>query len=298
MTRATAVTSALVGLALCASTATAASSAVFGSNNDGFGGFTHSPSSSTEVWTELTDSVQYRNTNLGTANSSLLKSIVLDRTPGTSYTITGVVKLTNGYADDNNRIGMYFFGDSAVVPNEDEAGALGLIFNTDDSSTGGPPGNNAQDNLAIRVGIDNTTLAGPVLRTQADTPTDTRYAQDLFGTEITFTTDISFVGANIEIDASMMTENGDVTTIPTLTVAAADYTGDYFGFVTRARARYYADGVEGSPEGRNLPWVMDYKSFTIDPEPVVVPGPLSSTAIAGLLGLGWLGRRVKALRQR
>ena len=52
--------------------------------------------------------------------------------------------MTDGYADDNNRLGIYFFGDSAIVPNEDEAGAIGLIFNTDDGVTGGSPGNDAQ----------------------------------------------------------------------------------------------------------------------------------------------------------
>ena len=46
-------------------------------------------------------------------------------------------------------------------------------------STGGAPGNNADDDISIRVGIDSTSLSGNVLRNQITVP----YAQDLFGTE-------------------------------------------------------------------------------------------------------------------
>lgn len=39
----------------------------------------------------------------------------------------------------------------------------------------------------------------------------------------------------------MITEDGDETIIAPVTVAATDYTGDYFGFVNRARARNYVE---------------------------------------------------------
>ena len=41
-----------------------------------------------------------------TENGSLLKSFTLDRSVGASYNIEGVVRLTDGYADDNNRVGI------------------------------------------------------------------------------------------------------------------------------------------------------------------------------------------------
>lgn len=88
---------------------------------------------------------------------------------------------------------------------------------------------------------------------------------------MTFETTITFVGANIEIVANMIDNNGSVTTT-NATVIAADYTGDYFGFVNRSRARYYA-GPGGTPEGRSLPWVMDYREFSItgnEPAPTLI----------------------------
>jgi len=218
-------------------------------------------------------------------NSSFLGEFVLDRSPGSAYTITGVVTLTDGYADDNNRVGMYLFGDAAVVPGELEAGALGLIFNTDDSSASGAPGDNADDAIELREGIDATPVhGGPSLRTQTITP----YAQDLFGTQVTFTADIAFIGTNVQVGASMTTADGEVTTIDPVLLTAADYTGDYFGFVTRARARNYVDGVAGSPGDRSLPWVMDYESFSIV-EAEFIPEP-SSLALLSLGALGVLRR--------
>jgi hypothetical protein len=251
-----------------ASTSLATEVFTFGSNNDGLAGFTQSPPveageppAPVAIWTTNADSLQYRNQDTGTQNSSLLRAFSLDRTVGRSYRMEGIVTLTDGYADDNNRVGFYLFGDTPVVPNEDEVGAIGLIFNSDDSSANGPPGGNKQDNLNIRVGIDASPTFATELRNQATTP----YSQDLFGTAITFTVDIMFtndgVDDNIEINATMTDSSGDETKA-SATVLAADYTGDYFGFVTRARARNYVEGGPNSPEGRSLPWVMDYVSFS------------------------------------
>jgi fibronectin type 3 domain-containing protein len=236
---------------------------VFGSSNDGSGGFTQmTPGTMNVTWSTQTDSVQYRNQDGGTQNSSFLREFVLDRSDGSSYTIEGVVHLTDGYADDNNRVGLYLFGDYAEAPNEDEAGAIGLIFNTDDSSASGAPGSNVDDDISIRVGIDSTGLSDDILRNQDPLP----YAQDLFGTDIALRADITFTNvggtSSIQIVGTLTDWTGAQTITPTVTVSADAYTGDWFGFVTRARARAYA-GPGGTPEGRSLPWVMDYKSFSI-----------------------------------
>jgi len=298
---------AIIGMNLGASTASALPIDVtFGSDNDGLGGFTQSPSSATEIWTTDTGSVQYRNQDNGTKNSSLLRFIPhIKRAPGFSYTMTGVVTMTDGYADDNNRLGMYLFGDSAVVPDQLEAGALGLIFNTDDGSRNqGPTGDNSDDNLFITVGID----ASPTLTSSPRNETTTPFAQDLFGTQVTFVTDIAFRSAGageeltdedgnvlstlaggelvIDIAASMTTFDGDVTSVGT-TVLASDFTGNHFGFVNRARARNFVEGVEGSFEDRSLPWVMDYNSFSMVPEPATM-------ALLGLGGLVMLSLRRSA----
>lgn len=114
----------------------------FGSDNDGLGGFNQSTPAATQTWSEQSGSIRYRTEDNGTLNSSLLRQIPLNRAAGQSYTITGTVLLVDGYTDDNNRVGMYFFGNAAEVPDQNEAGAIGLIFNTDDGA-GGTPDDNA-----------------------------------------------------------------------------------------------------------------------------------------------------------
>jgi hypothetical protein len=204
--------------------------------------------------------VKYRNQDGGTENSSLLREFTLDRSNGKSYTIEGVVHLTDGYADDNNRVGLYLFGDFSQVPNEDEAGAIGILFNSDDGSAGGAPGNNAQDNLNLRVGIDNTGF-DTVLRNQT-----VPYAQDLFGTDITLTVSITFTnigGTDRIVLEAWMTDAGGTSSVASATVDAVAYVGEWFGFVTRARARNYPTDPTPTAEERSLPWVMDYKSFSV-----------------------------------
>lgn len=128
-----------------------------------------------------------------------------------------------------------------------------MIFNTDDNSAGGAPGNNADDNVSLRVSIDGAALSDVVLRDQT-----IPYAQDLFGTTITLGADLTFyndgLDDRIQIDGYLI-DNGGTTMVSTSVLASA-YTGDYFGFVTRARNR----GVE---PGRNAPWTMDYESFSV-----------------------------------
>jgi arylsulfatase A-like enzyme len=260
----------------------------FGSAFEGLAGFTQStPATANESWSTETNSVRYRNQDGGTLNSSFLKEFPLDRSIGASYTIEAVVHLTDGYADDNNRVGIYLFGDSAEVPSEDEAGAIGLIFNTDDGASGGAPGDNSDDNIALRVGIDSTDLSGNYARNEGFVT----FAQDLFGTEIMFTADIDFVDAGgtamINITARLRDVHGAVTEAST-SVPATDYTGDWFGFVTRARARNYVEGGENTAADRSLPWVMDYKSFRVADHSVLTPPTgLAATAGDGFVRLEW-----------
>src|SRR6056297_3478850 len=73
---------------------------VFGMANEGYGGFTYSPVSDTEVWALEEDSARYAFGIVGTDEAhiaSLLKSYDLDRSEGQSYTIEGVLNFTEGY---------------------------------------------------------------------------------------------------------------------------------------------------------------------------------------------------------
>jgi fibronectin type 3 domain-containing protein len=238
---------------------------VFGSSNNGTGGFTQSAPGTTNVtWSVQADSVRYRNQDGGTLNSSLLREFVLDRSNGSSYTIEGVVHLTDGYADDNNRVGIYLFADAAgAAPGAAEPGDIGVIFNIDDSVTAGAPGNNADDDISIRIGIDGVSLSGDVLRNQDPIP----FSQDLFGTDITLSADITFTNVggtdSIQMVATLTDWTGAQTMTPAVTVAAAEYPGDWFGFVTRARARNYLTDPTPTPAERSSPWVMDYRRFSV-----------------------------------
>ncbi len=88
----------------------------------------------------------------------------------------------------------------------------------------------------------------------------------------------------IEIVGSFKDESG-VTTNLNETVTASDYTGDYFGFATRARNR--------GTVGKNTPFVMDYKSFSVtncqtSVEPLLpAPAVLTATPGNGLVNLDW-----------
>jgi hypothetical protein len=239
----------------------------FGSDNDGFAGFTHSATDPTESWSLEAGSARYINADAAESdgpheNGTLLKSFTLDRSVGRSYTIQGVVNLTDGYADDNNRVGIYLFGDSADVtgdPEQDETGALSLHYNLDKD----------RDQLRIYEGIDGTNLATEVKGTGL-------LDQDLFGTEVTFTADIAFVedgGTNYIDIVGSMTDASDETVTVSVQVLADDFTGDYFGFASRGRNR----GVEG----RNADFTLDYRSFSVVPEPTTI-------SLVALMGGGLL----------
>lgn len=230
------------------------------------------------VWSVGTTSVSYRTQYTSFANVSLLKAYPLARTNGASYTLTCTINMIDGYADDNNRLGMYFFGDFPSIAEvdgglgEDEIGALSLIFNTDDSSTGGPPGNNADDRIYWAIGSDYQLLVDKT-RTQNNIP----YAQDLFGTAMDFEVTMNFISGTftnnastnqpvyndaIQLTGKMIDYTGEVTELSVI-VPAAFYTGDYFGFVNRSRARNYTEGSEGTPEGRSRAWEMEYLDWNL-----------------------------------
>jgi hypothetical protein len=218
---------------------------LFGSDNESLAGFTQSDDTATSTWSMQTNSVRNRNQTLGFENASLLKEFPLDRSAGSSYTIEGTVHLTDGYADDNNRVGIYLFGDASKVrldfqDGDLETGALSLQINLE----GGE--------ITIREGLNTTTA-------WASGTKPGRVGSGLFGTDLTFTANILFANATeIFIEFSLRDSDGIVTTVSD-TFAAASYSGDWFGFASRSRCRNY--GVEG--DARSAPFVMDYKSFRV-----------------------------------
>ena len=140
---------AAAGLAVCATPALA-DVTTFGSANDGLGGFTHTAIDNTNTFlTTDTNSATYRNQNLGTLDAGFIKQIVIDRTPdsGKIYTATGTFTVSDGYADDNNRLGLILFSNPTTVLSRANTGHIGIVWNTDDSSTAGSPGNNVDDDF-------------------------------------------------------------------------------------------------------------------------------------------------------
>lgn len=172
----------------------------------------------------------------GTRNGTLLREFPLERNEGATYTIQGVVDLTDGYGDDNNRIGIYLFGNVAN-PAESQSGDLHLVINL------------ANNEVSIRQGINGDALAS--------TPKVGALQSDaLIGTQMVLTADLVFSGGDIEILFSLLDSNSDLTTVST-TVSASQFTGNFFGFASRARTR----GV--SSANRLNTWTMDYRSFEV-----------------------------------
>jgi hypothetical protein len=252
-------------------------SATFGSNNDGVGGFTHSlPEDIDQTSPTLAESVQYTNTGAtsgGTKNTSFLQDFTVDRTNGLSYTLSGQVTWSS-YANQNNRIGMYMFGDEQSLTagsnfQEDEAGAIGLIYNS--------------DNNDIRIGqgidlaeINSTTLTGTTPFTPNDNNAITNYVVD-FETTFTFFDNAGTDSILISFDMTALDNfSSPFTTNVSSTVVAATYTGDYFGFVSRGR-----DSGPGD-------FVLDYETFSL----IAVPEPSTFTLLAlGMAGLFFRRRR-------
>jgi len=273
----------------------------FGSNNDGDGAFTHTGLSTspdtTNTGTVLADSYQYRGESTGTNDTGFIRQFdgtFIDRTPdsGLIYTITGVTTLNDTYADDNNRIGMVLFSNPTTVLSRANTGHIALVWNLDDSSSAGSPGNNADDDFGIYQDYEGSTLADALVTdVKRDSFSSIAFAQDLTqGSQITFSTTFQFVGANIAITASM-TDPGGTAATGTASVLAADYTDDYFGFVSAARARNYDGSPDPTGAARDNPLVWDYESFSM----TVVPEPSSFALLAlGLSALAFLRRRTRS----
>lgn len=191
------------------------------------------------------DAVRYRNTTRGNQNGSLLRAFPIERSDGASYTVEGVFKLVNGYAHDNNRVGLYLFGDKASAGRRTEEGALAVLFNLEGGTIG------------IYEGLNGRGLAAE----STGRRTDSRW----FGSEVRLTVDLVFKGAGddagtIDIVATLTDDSGAATSTEA-TVEAGRFTGDWFGFATRTRSRNY--GIEGAYE--NAPWVVDYQYFWVLP---------------------------------
>lgn len=267
-----------------------AQTTTFGSDNDGLGGFTHTAIDDTTTFLSTeTGSVRYRNQNTGTIDAGFIRSYTIDRTPdsGLVYTVTGTFSVSDGYADDNNRLGIVLFTDPTTVLSRDNPGQIGIVWNTDDTSTGGPPGNNAQDNLSIRNGFNNVdadAAVTPILRNQT-----LPFAQDILqGGQVSFSASFWFTGLDINIEASM-TDAGGVTNLGTATVLADDFTGNHFGFISAYRARNYDGTPDPTGAARDNPLVQDYQTFTVS----VIPEPSTLALLGAALGFLYHLRRRK-----
>lgn len=251
--------------ALCLATPAFSQMILFGSDNDGYGGFTSGISSSLgsplPTWSEELNGVRFTNAptnDSGQVNSSLLRQFTLDRTDGRSFTITGVADWTSTYAgSDNNRLGIALFATS-----DDLAGAeTGLSLHVNLSAS----------QIRITPGVNGTAISSAALSGVTNT--------QLIGQTLTYVAAISFVGSNIEIDFTLSAPVNSYSQTISTTVAAASYTGDNFGFSSRGRVRNTSVGVNDSP------FIYEAQSFT------VVPEPTTMGLVFGALGVGLMVRR-------
>ncbi|OVE76320.1 hypothetical protein BVX97_01425 [bacterium E08(2017)] len=242
---------------------------IFGSNDDGFGAFAGAKSDgSTEVWSLTTNSARYVFGVLAVdeqRTASLLDDFSFDRSAGASYRLEGVLDLTAGYGDDNNRIGLLLFNTNATQT-ANGGGGLYLRLNTDDNS-----------DVGIVDGIAGTGLSSTAT---AVTPGDIWVGQTLtFEAEMTFTN----VAGTDKIDITFtLTDSNAVEYTTSTQVAADNYPGTYFGFATKWRQR--GDDVSN----RNVPPVIDYKSFSFtDTAPPSAPTGLLASPGNGIVNLDW-----------
>lgn len=255
----------------------------FGSLYGGLGGFNQSTTDpQQERWVMQTNSVRYINDDpdggpdIGREgaikNASLLRRFVLDRSPGQSYRVEGTVRLVDGYADDNNRVGLSLFsavndfGHEIGFTDQRQPNTLSLLYNTDDGAA------------KIRQGINSSELAVQKKQGGYLARDDTVFAD----TRVRLAADLLFKDdQTIEVVFTLVDDKDDTTTVSTV-VQAADYTGDYFGFATRTRNR----GVSSS--NRNAPFTIDYENISVTKTDIPEPMSLAlwGGALAGFLVVG------------
>jgi hypothetical protein len=219
--------------------AAASAARLFGSDFDGFNGFTASPPTGTEAWSLTADSVHYAFGMLGADEAhtaSLLKAYPLDRSEG-SYRMEGVVSFTDGYGDDNNRIGLLLFNETDSQT-ADGGGGLYLRLHTDSGT------------LSIRDGINGADLASV-------TPSGAYSGDSWVGTTLTYTALIAFTGDLVDVTFIFTDQDGVVDSL-NAQVPSADYPGEYFGFATKIRNR----GSVSS--NRDVPPILNYRSFSMN----------------------------------
>jgi hypothetical protein len=201
-------------------------------------------------------------TDSGQVNGSLLDIFSLSRTAGTSYTFTGVLDLISGYAADNNRVGVSLFATNSAVSGID--GGISAQVNY------------GANTILLRPGVNGTAIISSNLVGVT--------GADLIGQTLTYTIDVDFVGTDMNIDFTLSAPINSFSQTVSATVAAASYTGDYFGFGTRARVRNTTPGVN------DIGQVYDIKTFTIE----AIPEP-STVSMVALMGgaLLFIRRRIR-----
>lgn len=231
-----------VSVAVCGSSAMAAilppASITLGSDNAGLGGFTAETTDAVNTsWATTTNAARFTNDipgDSGQVNSSLLQEATLNRSSGSSYTFTSTVDWVSGQSDNNNRVGLALFADSADITGADTGLSLQL--------------NISNGQMRIFTGGVNGSAAGA-------TAVATYGGLLSSGNVFTYTADVSFTGTDVAIDFTLTDANSFSQTV-SATVAAASVTGEYFGVASRARSRAGDDAI-----------IFDVQSFEVVPEP-------------------------------
>jgi fibronectin type 3 domain-containing protein len=227
----------------------------FGSDNDGFAGFTPVTGVTEAVWTEQADSIRLSGAP-DRNRSSLLREFPLDTSDGNIYSFAGVIDaIDGGRGGRGNRIGLQLFSPAQT-------------------------GNTSLDASGIHVGLGEvdgfSMYILPGIMAAAGGTTKAWDGKELNGGLFTYEATVEFVGATVEVSFTLTDSDGATDTVTATLALSALNLGSRFGVASHDRS---AD---------TSPFNYEVHSFKInDLNKPVAPTGLTAYPESGFVTLSW-----------
>ncbi len=188
----------------------------FGSDHDGFAGFTPFAGAAEAVWTEQTDSIRFSSVS-DRIRASLLREFPLDTSDGNIYSFAGAINaIDGGRGGRGNRIGLQLFSPAHTA-------------------------NTSLDASGIHVGLGEMS-AGlsiyilPGIMAEAGGTTEAWDGKELNGGLFTYEATVAFVGTSVEVSFTLTDADGATGTVTTTLALSALNLGSRFGVASHDRS--------------------------------------------------------------